>query len=257
MSCSGIAGIIVSSSLGAVADKTRHKQALLAFLVILISFSVFIVLLYPAIFTAASAQIMQGIAAAGIAPLLTSITLRLTDNNTSAKCFSKNEAFNHFGNAFTSMLSGAFGYYFGIIPVFIIMSSMALLSVIFTLSIKKEHVDYNRARGFNKSKESAPLKEVLFFPPLIIFGFIIFFFHFGNAAILPLLSQAAAQEFENINPVLYTALTVLVAQGTMVITSIIALKNINKKGALNIIILAALTALPIRALITGYFILHK
>lgn len=229
MSCSGIAGIIFSSFLGSIADKTKYKRALIVTLITVISLSSIIILLYPAMVSVSTAQVMQGIAAAGIAPILTSITLGLTDNNTYAKRFSKNEAFNHPGNAFTSILSGAFGYYFGVLPVFIIMSTMALFSIIFTLAIKKEHIDYNRARGFNTSKQTAPLKEVLFFPPLIIFGFIIFFFHFGNAAILPLLSQAAAKEFENINPALYTALTVLIAQGTMVIISIIALKILIKK----------------------------
>lgn len=229
MSCSGIAGIIFSSFLGSIADKTKYKRALIVTLITVISLSSIIILLYPAMVSVSTAQVMQGIAAAGIAPILTSITLGLTDNNTYAKRFSKNEAFNHLGNAFTSILSGAFGYYFGVLPVFIIMSTMALFSIIFTLAIKKEHIYYNRARGFNTLKQTAPLKEVLFFPPLIIFGFIIFFFHFGNAAILPLLSQAAAKEFENINPALYTALTVLIAQGTMVIISIIALKILIKK----------------------------
>lgn len=253
MSLSGLAGIIFSSILGIVTDKTKYKRAMLAVFVLLISLSSFIILLSPSFTAVSFAQVMQGIAAAGIAPLITALTLGLTDKDTYAKRFSRNEAWNHTGNVTTSILSGVFGYYYGIIPVFIIMSIMAFLSALFTLLIKREHIDYDKARGFNQTHESMPLKDVILYPPLIMFGVILFFFHFGNAAILPLLGQSASDEFKNINPVLYTALTVVVAQITMIITSIIALKYINNKGALNKIILAALLALPVRALITGYF----
>lgn len=253
MSLSGLSGIIFSSILGIITDKTNYKRAMLVIFVLLISISSILILISTNFITVSFAQIMQGAAAAGIAPLITALTLGLTDKNTYAKRFSRNEAWNHFGNVSTSMLSGIFGYYYGIIPVFIIMAVMAFLSALFTLLIKKEHIDYDKARGFNKAHESMPLKDIVLYPPLIMFGLIIFFFHFGNAAVLPLLGQSANDEFKNINPVLYTALTVVVAQVTMIITSIIALKNINKKGALNIIILAALLALPVRTLITGYF----
>lgn len=253
MSLSGLAGIIFSSILGIVTDKTKHKRIMFVIFVSLISLSSIITLFLPYFISVALAQVMQGIAASGIAPLITALTLGLTDSNTYPQRFSKNEAWNHFGNVTTSILSGIFGYYYGIIPVFIIMSVMALLSALFTLLIKKEHIDYDKARGFNKNHESMPLKDILLYPPLILFGLILFFFHFGNAAILPLLGQAANDEFKNINPVLYTALTVVVAQCTMIITSIIALKIINKAGALNKIILAALLALPVRALFTAYF----
>lgn len=48
-------------------------------------------------------------------------------------------------------------------------------------------------------------------------------------------------------------MTVLIAQFSMIIMAVIALKVINKKGAVTIITLTALTALPVRALTAGYF----
>ena len=48
-------------------------------------------------------------------------------------------------------------------------------------------------------------------------------------------------------------MTVLIAQSSMIIMAVIALKVINKKGAVTAITLTALTALPVRALIAGYF----
>lgn len=253
MTLSGLAGIIFSSVLGAVTDKTQYKRLFLAFLTISIAVSSFILLIKPDFINASITSIIQGIAAAGITPLITGITIGLTDKDKMAEQFSKNEAWNHFGNALTASLSGLLGYCYGIIPVFIIMSVMALLAVIFTMLIKKEHIDYNRARGALHNQESIPLKDLLKCMPLIAFGTVLFFFHFSNAAILPLLGQSAGDEFENINTTLYTALTVLIAQFSMIIMAVIALKVINKKGAVTVITLAALSALPIRALIAGYF----
>lgn len=85
--------------------------------------------------------------------------------------------------------------------------------------------------------------------PLLAFGLVLFFFHFSSAAILPLLGQSAGDEFKNINTTLYTAMTVLIAQSSMIIMAVIALKVINKKGAVTAITLTALAALPVRALI--------
>ena len=48
-------------------------------------------------------------------------------------------------------------------------------------------------------------------------------------------------------------MTVLIAQSSMIIMAVIALKVINKKDAVTAITLTALAALPVRALIAGYF----
>lgn len=253
MTLSGLAGIIFSSILGAVTDKTKYKRLLLAFLTASIAVSSFILLIKPDFINASITSIIQGIASAGIAPLLTGITIGLSDKDKMAARFSKNEAWNHFGNALTASLSGLLGYYYGIIPVFIIMSVMALLSIIFTMAVKKEHIDYDRARGAHNNEESIPLKDLLKCMPLLAFGLVLFFFHFSNAAILPLLGQSAGDEFKNINTTFYTAITVLIAQSSMIIMAVIALKVINKKGAVTAITLTALAALPVRALIAGYF----
>lgn len=253
MTLSGLAGIIFSSILGALTDKTKYKRLLLSVMALSIAFSSFILLIKPDFISASIISLIQGIASAGITPLITGITIGLTDKEKLGARFSKNEAWNHFGNALTAALSGLLGYYYGILPVFIIMSTMALLSVIFTIAIKKEHIDYNRARGAVENKKSISISEVIKYKPLAAFGAVLFFFHFSNAAILPLLGQAAGEEFKNINTTFYTAMTVLIAQFSMIIMALLALKFINKKGAVTIITLTALCALPLRALIAGFF----
>ena len=93
-----------------------------------IALSSFILLIKPNFISASIISLIQGIASAGITPLITGITIGLTDKDKLGARFSKNEAWNHFGNALTAALSGLLGYYYGILPVFIIMSTMALLA---------------------------------------------------------------------------------------------------------------------------------
>lgn len=254
MTIGSTAGIVFSSLMGIVADNTSRKRLLLSLLSITIAVVSFVILISHNFIAVSLSSVIQGIAAAGIAPLLTSITIGLTTSENMPVRISKNELWNHLGNTVTAAVSGILGYYYGIIQVFIVMTVMALLSVLFSLLIKKEHIDYNRARGLQEENhnESVSIKELLKNRELILIGLTLFFFHFGNAAILPLLSQAANKEFE-INSVLYASLTVIIAQTTMFILAHVASKVINRKSALMIITFIALIILPLRALYAGFF----
>lgn len=254
MTIGSTTGIIFSSLMGIVADNTSRKRLLLSLLSITIAVVSFVILISHNFVAVSLSSAIQGIAAAGIAPLLTSITIGLTTSENMPVRISKNELWNHLGNTVTAAVSGVLGYYYGIIQVFIVMTVMALLSVLFSLLIKKEHIDYNRARGLQEENhnESVSIKELLKNRELILIGLTLFFFHFGNAAILPLLSQAANKEFE-VNSVLYASLTVIIAQTTMFILAHVASKVINRKSALMIITFTALIILPLRALYAGFF----
>lgn len=254
MTIGSTAGIVFSSLMGIIADSTNRKRLLLSLLTVTIAVVSFIILVSHNFISVSLSSAVQGIAAAGIAPLLTSITIGLTSSEDMPVRISKNELWNHLGNTVTAAISGILGYYYGIVQVFIVMTVMALLSVLFSMLIKKEHIDYNRARGLQEENhnESVPIKDLLKNRELILIGLTLFFFHFGNAAILPLLGQAANEEFET-NSVLYTSLTIIIAQTTMFILAHIASKVINRKSALMIITFIALAILPIRALYAGFF----
>lgn len=58
MTLSGLAGIIFSSILGAVTDKTKYKRLLLAFLTASITLSSFILLIKPDFINASIASLM-------------------------------------------------------------------------------------------------------------------------------------------------------------------------------------------------------
>ena len=69
------------------------------------------------------------------------------------------------------------------------------------------------------------------------------FFHLGNAHMLPLLGQSAVARFA-INGAAYTAATVVIAQGTMILVALQAARLARRRGD-GILLWCALLALPL------------
>lgn len=98
---------------------------------------------------------------------------------------------------------------------------MALLVVICISGINPEHIDNAVARGLEPHQErgTESFAELLSNYALLAIAVTLFFFHLGNAALLPLLGQSAVARFK-VDPAVYTALTVFIAQTTMIATSL-------------------------------------
>lgn len=62
----------------------------------------------------ALSQIVTGICAAFVGPLITGITLGLTGQSGFSAQMGKNEAFNHGGNFLTALIAGCIAWYWGI-----------------------------------------------------------------------------------------------------------------------------------------------
>lgn len=75
MTAGGLAGLLCTTPLGALADHTRRKRALLAASVLLIVFGCGVVFLWSDAVTAVVSKVLQSVAAAAIMPALTGITL--------------------------------------------------------------------------------------------------------------------------------------------------------------------------------------
>ncbi len=191
--------------------------------------------------------------AAAIAPLLNSITLGLIGQKGLAHRLGRNEAWNYFGNFSTAVLGGLTGYYYGILGVFGVMLVMGLCSVVFVFMIDPGLIDYDIARGLEKKRDAvpAPAGSLLADSAVMVTGLILFFFHLGNAALLPLLGQSAVASF-GVDPAVYTAATVVVAQLTMIPMALLAAKLAEKRGY-GPVFLFALFALPARGLIAGFW----
>jgi MFS family permease len=87
---------------------------------------------------------------------------------------------------------------------------------------------------------------------LLVLAAALALFHLGNAAMLPLYGLAVVANKQG-DPASFVALTIVVAQGVMIIVSLIAMRMAEKEG-LWLVLLVSFVALPIRGLIAAFVI---
>jgi predicted MFS family arabinose efflux permease len=163
-----------------------------------------------------------------------------------------NQAFNHAGNMVGAALSGYLGWKFGFAAVFILAGVFGVLSIVSVLAIPRDAIDDHVARGANadSSKQPASAWRVLFeCKPLLVLAAALALFHLGNAAMLPLYGLAVVSGQEG-NGAGFVAMTIVVAQGVMIIASIAAMRMAEKEGYW-LVLLISFIALPVRGLLAA------
>lgn len=110
MTAGGLAGLVCTTPLGALADYTRYKRSLLAFSILLIVIACGIIFFWSGALAATGSKVLSCAAAAAIMPSLTGITLGMTGQKDFPARLGRNEAWSHAGNAATALLGGIIGY---------------------------------------------------------------------------------------------------------------------------------------------------
>lgn len=258
MTLGGLMGVVAASPMGALVDAAHDKRRLLVVVVLGIVLAAVAVFLSPLPLVAGASQITQGLLAAAVAPLISALSLGLVGQSGLPARLGRNEAWNHAGNAASAVLGGAIGWFYGIGGVLLVMAGMGGLALLAVQGIRPQHINYAAARGLETEKDvrivgPAPsrLSLLLGDKALLCTGGIMLFFHLGNAAMLPLLGQSAVAHFD-VNPAVYTACTVVVAQCTMILTALWAAWLAPRRGY-GPALLCALVALPVRGLIAGFW----
>jgi len=253
MTAGGLAGMLCATPLGALADWTVRKRLLLGLATVGVVVVCGLVLLSSDHSVVWTSRIAQGAFAAAIAPTLTGITLGLVGQQGLPLRLGTNEAWNHFGNCSTALGAGVVGYFYGITGVFAVMAVMGALVVVCLARINPRQIDHAVARGLERRQEDAPspFAALLSDRALLAVAGVLFFFHLGNAAMLPLLGQSAVARFQ-VGPEVYTAATVFIAQTTMIATSLWSARIALTRGY-GILFWVALIALPIRGMVACFY----
>jgi MFS family permease len=252
MTAGGIAGMVATAPLGALADHTRAKRSLIVAATLAIVASSLAILVWPGFIAVTATQVAGAIAGAVVGPAIAAITLGLVGQAGYAHQVGRNEAFNHGGNVLAALLAGGLGYLFGITAVFAVMAATALIAVIAIAWIDPAQIDYRAARGLAAGQEAkaSGWSVLATCTPLLVLGATLTLFHLGNAAMLPLLGQALVAHGYG-SPSAYTGVTIVIAQLTMVPVAIVAARLAEQRGYW-IVFLLALIALPIRGAIAAY-----
>jgi MFS family permease len=199
MTIGGIAGMLATTPLGALADASRAKRFMVAFCAGLTIAASLAILFVPSFALVAASQVATGIAGAAIGPAVAGLTRGLVGQKGLSDQLGRNEAWNHGGNVVAAVAAGFFGYEFGLPAVFVLMTLMAVGSIVAVLTIRPEDVDHDAARGLSRAtvgEREAPSGFGVLWrsTPLLVLAATLMLFHFGNGAMLPLLGQQVAAQ---------------------------------------------------------------
>ena len=251
MTVGGVAGMLMTTPAGALVDATRHKKlciiipgtcTVIASGIVLLSQNFWLV-----------SQVATAIAGAAIGPAVSGITLGMVRQAGFNRQNGHNQALNHAGNMVGAGLSGLLGWMFGFPAVLLLAALFGVLSIVSVLMIPSAAIDHDEARGLNKDGEDngsvGGITVLLESRPLLILAAALAFFHLGNAAMLPLYGLGVVSA-GRADPAGFVAITIVVAQGTMILVSLVAMRLAEKRGYW-LVLLISFIALPIRGVLAA------
>ena len=256
MTIGGVAGMLMTAPAGAMVDATTRKRLYVIIPGIFTVLASSIVLLSQDFWLVTMSQVATAIAGAAIVPAVTGITLGMVRQKGFNRQNGRNQAFNHAGNMVGAALSGFLGWKFGFAAVFWLAAGFGAVSIVSVLLIPANAIDDRAARGMKddgKEGETASGFRVLAeCKPLLVLAAALAAFHLGNGAMLPLYGLAVVAAKQG-DPASFVAKTIVVAQGVMIIVSIIAMRTAEKQGYWWVLLISFL-ALPIRGLVAAHLI---
>jgi MFS family permease len=249
----GVAGTLMTTPVGALVDATKRKRAYVIVPGIFTVLASAIILLSQNFWVVASSQIATAIAGAAIVPAVTGITLGMVRQAGFNRQNGRNQAFNHAGNMVGAGLSGYLGWQFGFVAVFILAAVFGVISIICVMTIPKDAIDDDAARGLHEGGEHAGevsgFKILFECKPLLVLAAALACFHLGNAAMLPLYGLAVVAT-HHADAASFVATTIVIAQGVMIFTSLFAMRLAEKEGYW-LVILISFLSLPVRGTIAA------
>jgi MFS family permease len=253
MTVGGVAGMLMTTPAGALVDATTHKKLCIIIPGICTVIASGIVLLSQSFWLVTLSQVATAIAGAAIGPAVSGMTLGIVRQAGFNRQNGHNQAFNHAGNMVGAGLSGLLGWMFGFPAVLLLAALFGVLSIISVLMIPSAAIDDDEARGLNKGGDNGGkvggLTVLLESKPLLILAAALACFHLGNAAMLPLYGLAVVSA-KQADPAGFVAITIVVAQGTMILVSLIAMRLAEKEGYW-LVLLISFIALPIRGVLAA------
>jgi len=256
MTVGGVAGMLMTTPAGALVDASRRKQLYVIIPGICTVIASGIVLLSQGFWLVTLSQVATAIAGAAIGPAVAGITLGIVRQAGFIRQNGRNQALNHAGNMVGAGLSGLLGWQFGFPAVFWLAAAFGILSIVSVLMIPSAAIDDDEARGLHRDREDdgkvGGITVLLECKPLLILAAALGCFHLGNAAMLPLYGMAVVSARQG-DPAGFVAITIVVAQGVMILASLVAMRLAEKEG-IWLVLLVSFIALPIRGVIAAYLI---
>jgi len=254
LSIGNIAGMLIATPVGGFIDASRHKRSWVVVPGIAVVAASSIILISQNFWAVTASQVATSMAGSAIVPAVTGMTLGIVGQRGFNRQNGLNQASNHAGNMIGAAASGLLGWMFGYFAVFLLAAVFGVITVASVLTIPADSIDDRAARGSkDDDADSQPsgLTVLLKHKPLLVLALALAIFHLGNAAIVPLFGMSAVSG-GNINGPGFVATIVVIAQGMMIIASIVAMQVAEKRNYW-LILLISFLVLPLRGIL-AYFL---
>jgi MFS family permease len=256
MTIGGIAGMLMTAPAGALVDATTRKRLYVVIPGVCTILASGIILLSQEFWLVATSQVATAIAGAAIGPAVNGITLGMVKQAGFVRQNGLNQAFNHAGNMVGAGLSGFLGWQYGLPAVFWLAALFGVLAIISVLMIPSDVIDDKVARGLREGGDShdkaSGIQVLTECKPLLVLAAALACFHLGNGAMLPLYGLAVVAAKQG-DPASFVAMTIVVAQGVMIVVSLVAMRMIEKEGAW-LVLLISFLVLPLRGVLAAFVI---
>lgn len=248
-----VAGMLITTPIGGCIDTTDYKRLWVIVPGVAVVAASAIILVSQHFWAVTLSQIATSVAGAAIVPAVTGITLGMVRQRGFNRQNGRNQAFNHAGNMLGAAASGYLGWRYGYVAVFLLASAFGLLTIASVMLIPSDAIDHHAARGKEDDPESQPhgFSVLVKHKPLLILAVALATFHLGNAAIVPLYGLASVAGGLGNGPGV-VATTIVVAQGVMVIMSVVGMHAAERRNFWPVL-LASFLALPVRGVL-AYFL---
>jgi MFS family permease len=251
MMIGGIATVAARAPAGALVDWTMCKRGLIVGAAGVVAVGAVVLSTFPQFWTAAAAQALIGTCDAVFPPAIAAISLGIVGRRAFTRRVGRNEAFNHAGNAVTAIAAGVAGYLIAPGAGLWLVALLAAASACAALAIDAGGIDHAAARGFdqedNAKSKTSGLRVIFESKPLLLFTAAITFFHFANAAMLPLIGGRLSQGQKGAET-LFMAACIITAQVAMVPMAVLVGAKADGWGRKRLFLLG-FAALPIRGVL--------
>jgi MFS family permease len=255
LTISGLTGVMLHPSVGALIDRIRAKRALLIAGTIALPACGLAIVWAPNTPVVFAADVTMAVLGGVFAPVVAAMTVGLCDKGALAARIGRNAVFDRAGNVFIAVVVGAVGTIFSQQASFLLMPVFAGLAIAAVLAIPARAIDHARARGLEQEDAESPRqpedwRALLRSRPLVVFAVAAAIFSFANGPLLQLVAQKLALAHPGFESGLTSGAIIVTQLATIPMAMLVARANTLGRKPLLII---AFAAPPLRALLCAAF----
>jgi MFS family permease len=255
----GVITVVLQTPAGALVDRATAKRLILISAALVLATGAVLLSLTTEPWAVYTAQMLIGGSSPFLAPTLAAVTMGLVGVGRFDRQFGKNQSFNSAGNVFCAMLIAGVSRLFGNRAIFITAAVLTVPTILSVLSIKRDDIDNQIARGGRKrdadqKPEAASVTQTLFGDRVLLtFLACAFLFHFANAAMLPQLGEMLSKGAKA-SAAPFMSACIVVTQVVIMCSATAIGRYANVRGR-KPLLLIGFGVLPIRAFL--YTVIHR